>query len=107
MVIYRALVAVTLVAVAGCGSTGNAQPAPSGAAGSADTAICQGMSAGSPGPTINDQLNQASPDLSALVNEWEAAYAAYQEGDPSASASTVAQDAANVDGWCAQYGLST
>jgi hypothetical protein len=84
-------------------SPAHVQPIPAGAAGQADDTICFNFLYGWPNGTVVDQAKpDASPDLRALVNTWEADGGVDGGGLPANS-----QDIQAILTWCSGHGLPT
>jgi hypothetical protein len=101
--------AVLALAVAGCGSSGNANPVPSysGAQGDADSYICSNVASGSSPYVPADTQNAATPYLDTLWGQWSTAYNDHAMGDAAVSDADVVQAAAAADAWCAANGFGS
>ena len=90
--------------LAACGSTGGAQPTPTGAAGDADSTICTNAAIGYTNEISASDLQNASPDLVALVNTWEGYLGQAAAMEPGAQAEADAAQTKVTD-WCSDHGF--
>jgi ABC-type glycerol-3-phosphate transport system substrate-binding protein len=99
---YIALIVLVLV-LAACGS-GNPQPSPTGAAGDADGTICTNAPIGYSQEITTTVLQNATPDLVALVTTWEGYLGQAAAMEPGAQAN--ANDAQEkISSWCSDHGF--
>lgn len=98
------LTALSALLVTARASTGGAQPAPTGAAGDADSTICTEAPIGYTQEITASDMQNATPDLSVLVTTWEGYLGQVAALEPGAQAEANAVQQKVTD-WCSDHGF--